>query len=65
MLLLCSYARTLHQKFHKCFLVHCPVSCGFIFSLHIEEKHMEDKDLRVTTARKSPRMILLKQQKRS
>lgn len=63
MLLLCSYAKTLHQKFHKCFLVHCPVSCGFIFSLHIEEKHMEDKDLRVTTARKSPGKIPLNSKK--
>lgn len=63
MLLLCSYAKTLHQKFYKCFLVHCPVSCGFTFSLHIEEKHMKDKDLRVNTTQKSPGKIPLNSKK--
>jgi len=63
MLLLCSYAKTLYQKFHKCFLVHCLVSCGFTFSLHIEEKHMEDKDLRVNATRKSPGKIPLNSKK--
>jgi len=62
MLLLCSYAKTLHQKFHKCVLVHCPASCGFTFSLHIEEKHMQDKDLKVNT-RKSPGKIPLTSKK--